>query len=217
MKDGTDIDIEIQLSSTKYMAKRSLFYWSKMYLSNIESSEKYSNLKKCVTINVLDFVNIPINKAHTVYHIMEDETKYRLTDVLELHFLELPKLKDKNIIKNTDKDNPVLEWMQFINAEREEELIMLAQKNKEIKKAVNKLKIVSKDEKKKMIYEAREAELRDINTFTEEAREEGKEEGKLEVAKNLIKFGLPIEQIVEITGLIKEQIESLLDQIKVKS
>lgn len=52
--------------------------------------------------------------------MIDRETNYMLTDVLELHFLELPKLKDENIIKNTNKDNPVIEWMQFINAEREE-------------------------------------------------------------------------------------------------
>lgn len=65
-----------------------------------------------------------------------------------------------------------------------------------------------------MIYEAREAELRDRNTLVEEAREEGKIEGKIEAANNLIKLGLPIEQIVKATGLIREQVEELLEQAK---
>jgi hypothetical protein len=51
LKDGTDIDIEIQLSYTKYMAERSLYYWSKMYTSNIKKGDIYSKLGKVVTIN----------------------------------------------------------------------------------------------------------------------------------------------------------------------
>ena len=41
------------------------------------------------------------------------------------------------------------------------------------------------------------------------ARENGLKEGKKEVASNLKKHGMSIEEIVELTGLSKEEIESL--------
>jgi hypothetical protein len=41
---------------------------------------------------------------------------------------------------------------------------MLSQKNKDIKKAYDLLQIISKDEKAKMLYEARQAEISDERT-----------------------------------------------------
>lgn len=38
---------------------------------------------------------------------------------------------------------------------------------------------------------------------------EGKIEGKAEVARNLLKLGMPISQIAEVTGLTVEQISQL--------
>jgi predicted transposase/invertase (TIGR01784 family) len=43
--DEKHIDIEIQLAKTRYMAERSLFYWSKMYTSQIKSGDYYKKLK----------------------------------------------------------------------------------------------------------------------------------------------------------------------------
>ena len=51
---------------------------------------------------------------------------------------------------------------------------MLAEKNKDIKKAYNLLQIISKDEK------AREAELRDQLTRLKVAEDKGRAEGKIE-------------------------------------
>lgn len=45
--------------------------------------------------------------------------------------------------------------------------------------------------------------------FFKEGKEAGKAEGIIEIAKNLISIGLPIEQIAQATGLSIEQIEKL--------
>ena len=57
---------------------------------------------------------------------------------------------------------------------------MLAEKNKDIKKAYDLLQIISKDELARMRYEAREAELRDQLTRIKTAKREGKAEGRAE-------------------------------------
>lgn len=43
-----------------------------------------------------------------------------LTDVLETHYLELPKLFDDNVPK--DEDEPVVQWMMFLQAKNKEPL-----------------------------------------------------------------------------------------------
>lgn len=55
--------------------------WSKMYTGQIKSGYIYNKLKKCITINIVDFVCLPIEKLHTCFHLTEDETGNRLTDV----------------------------------------------------------------------------------------------------------------------------------------
>ena len=44
----------------------------------------------------------------------------------------------------------------------------------------------------------------------EEGLEEGKQESRLETAKNFLAMGLPIETVMQGTGLSKEEIEPLL-------
>ena len=110
------------------------FYWSKMYTGNIQTGDSYSRLKKCVTINILDFKTLPLEKLYSKFHITEDETGYKLTDVLEIYYLELPKLNDEKLKHTIDEDDPIIQWMMFLEARNEEVLDMLAKKSPEIKK-----------------------------------------------------------------------------------
>ena len=49
--DGTNINIEVQLTNQDNMDKRTLFYWSRIYSRSIVKGEDYSNLNKVITIN----------------------------------------------------------------------------------------------------------------------------------------------------------------------
>ena len=51
-----------------------------------------------------------------------------------------------------------------------------------------------------------------LNTAREEGERKGKLEGKIEVAKNGLKEGCPIEMISKITGLTADEIESLKEE-----
>ncbi|MGL5676162.1 MAG: PD-(D/E)XK nuclease family transposase [Cellulosilyticaceae bacterium] len=74
--------------------------------------------KKCRKINIIDFECIEVDKIHTQYHLTEDELGNKLTDILEIHFLELPKLD--RIEKLKDAHDPIIEWLQFLDAKSEE-------------------------------------------------------------------------------------------------
>lgn len=172
---GIHIDIEIQLLKTLYMPERTLYYWSKMYTEQLSSGEKFSRLKKTVTINILDFESLPIEKYHNSFHITEDETGMRLTDIMEIHFLEIPKLYGNNDI---DENNALNQWMMFLESKSKEVLNMLSEKNEKIKKAYSILEVMSKDKEARALYLAREMALHDEVTRIEEAKEEGREEGR---------------------------------------
>lgn len=67
-----------------------------MYFKNIKHGEDYTNLEKVITINRLDFEFLGTNNYQSSFHLWEDiEKDYMLTDVVEIHFLELPKFRNK--------------------------------------------------------------------------------------------------------------------------
>ncbi|MCO1600963.1 hypothetical protein M8E35_06265 [Desulfosporosinus nitroreducens] len=95
--------------------------------------------------------------------------------------------------------------MEFLDAKSKGVIEMLAEKNKDIKKAYDLLQIISKDEKARMLYDAREAELRDQLTRIETAENKG----RAEVAKNLLDLGMEISTVVKATGMTEEEVKRL--------
>ena len=203
-KEGKEINIEIQVLPTKYMAERTAYYWSKMYVGQIKSGDTYDKLNKCITINIVDFECIPLNKIHTSYHITEDQTGYRLTEVLEIHYIELTKLEKEGIEK--DENEVITQWAEFIGANSREMMEMLAKKNKDIGKAYDILTVMSKNEKARMAYEAREAEIHDQATREKIAREEGATEKAIKVAENFLKMGIAVDQVAKGSELSIEKV-----------
>lgn len=190
------------------MPERTMFYWSKMYTSQVKPGDTYDLLQKCITINIVDFKCTPLEKLHSSYHLIEDETGYRLTDILEVHFLEIPKLADLTIQR--DDNDAVVEWMEFLDAKSKGVIEMLAGKNEDIKKAYDILQIISKDKKARMLYDAREAALRDQLTNMKSAENKGEAKGKVIMAQDIIcqylndRFGAESEALQEAVHMITD-------------
>ena len=225
LNDDTEIDIEIHLSELRVWADRALFYLSKMYTEQIKQGQKYDIFKRCVSISILDFKLFKeTDEYYSCFHIREDKRNTILTDKMEFHVLELPKLP-KELKENSDN---LLLWAKFISSEREEDFKMLATQNKHIESAYEQLKLISQDEQKRLEYEAREKAIRDYNQMMfeaeqrgresgiEEGKKEGKkegiEEGKMEITKNLILLGYSTDEIINITKLTAQAIDSIREQ-----
>ena len=91
------------------MAKRTLYYWSKLFQSQLQGGDSYRALHKAVTVNVLDFNVLPTDRYHSTFHLSEDATRLLLTDLLEVHFVELRKLKTQSV----GLERPLVRWMAF--------------------------------------------------------------------------------------------------------
>ena len=116
------------------------------------------------------------------------------------------KLWDKDI--NKDEEDPLVLWMEFLDAKSRGVMEMLAEKNKAIKKAYTVLEILSKDEKARMAYEAREAEVRDQLTRLKTAEEKGMEKGIEKGIEKIIMLQLE-QRIKEIPSEFKQKISKL--------
>jgi predicted transposase/invertase (TIGR01784 family) len=211
--DGMQVDIEVQLTNQHNMDKRTLFYWGKLFLEGIGQGDDYIKLTKVITINILDFDFLDIAKFHSKYHLWEDEEeKYLLTDLIEIHFIELPKfrqLKSKNL-----KENALHRWLKFFDKMlSEEELKELVEMDSAIKRAEMKLEYLSSDEEALALYRAREDSLHERANMISSAKIEGKIEGKMEVAKNLLNKNLAEDLVSETTGLPLEQIRKIKSEL----
>ena len=207
MNDDTEIDIEIQLSALNIWADRALFYLAKIYADQISAGEKYDVLKKCISISILDFKLLEDSEEfYSCFHLREDVRHTLYADKVEFHVIELPKLPED--LKESSSD--LLLWAKFISAERKEEFEMLAEKNESIKKAYEKLQVISRDKEKRMEYEAREKAIRDHEQMMKEATERGLERGRLEgrsegellktiqMTRGAIRKGTPLDVLIQI-------------------
>ena len=212
-EDGTQINIEVQLTNQNNMEKRTLFYWGRLFNEGITKGEDYKNLPKVITINILDFNYVDLDKFHSIFHLWEDAAKeYMLTDLVEIHFIEIPKfneLEEKNL-----KGDRLQRWLTFFNKDISvEKLEELMEMDTDIRKAEERLEYLSSDAKTIEIYKAREKSLHERANMISSAKEEGKIEGKIEAAKNMLKRGMEANIVAEVTELTTDEIEKIIKQL----
>lgn len=98
---------------------------------------------------------------------------------------------------------------------------MAKKENEEIKKATDIIDQMSMNPEEWEMYMSRKKAIINYNSGIYQAKEDGKKEGlkqgieqgirkeKLKVAKELLKTGMAVEKIVEITELSKEEVEKI--------
>ena len=155
--DGNIVNVEIQLNNTGYFKERVVFYWARIFSEQLKKGEKYRQLEKTVTINIVDFKLFDCDSPYSSFYLYEKDRKELLTDKCSINFFELVKVD--NVI---DKNDHKKLWLQFLKAETEEDLTMLNKTEvPEIKQAVVFLHEMSADEKVKEDVRRRETAIRD--------------------------------------------------------
>jgi predicted transposase/invertase (TIGR01784 family) len=208
---GEYINIEIQLKDEYNMIKSSLYYWSKLYEGQLENGENYQKLSRTICINLLDFNLLNHTKFHSVYRLKDCETNEELTDVMEVHFIELKKMKD---VKRVEEVKTKLgAWLYFINQPDSELVQELEKVEVEIKEAKAELVRLSGDRKERERYEKRrESRLNEVSALSyaeEKGIQKGVKQEKIEIAKNLVQKGLDDDFILETTGLTLAEVKGI--------
>lgn len=214
--EGKMIDIEMQLFNKYNIEKRTLFYWSKRYASQLQQGEKYQELKKCVTINILNYSFLLNEEYHNVFHLREDVTMIPLIDDIEVHFLELSKLDD--VVPN---QGGLKNWLLFLKSVDTTYWEALKMNEPGLTKAMDTLQYLSQDSEARRLYEARQKYLHDEASMLEGAKQvgmregmkegmkEGLKKGVIEVAKNMLGLKMDITTIASVTGLSEDEILKL--------
>ena len=224
--EGIHVNIEIQLANRHDMERRTLYYWAKMYTLQMREGMGYQELANTITINILDFNYInQTRKFHSVFRLFEKEEGFELTEALEIHFIELPKL----LVKWRERlvspwEDVLVRWLFLLEGSEDEEILktleeiavqdpVLNQAMEEWEKSSDDPKVREEyfDRRKAVLDEmaaVREAELR-LREAIKQSKKEGREEEKQEVTKKLLKRGMDVKSISEITGMSEEEIKNL--------
>ena len=207
------INIEIQLKNEYDMIQRSLYYWSKIYEEQIQEGDSYSNLNRTVCINILNYNYLKNDRFHNIYRLKEIETNEELTDIEEIHFIEIPKLRELNL---NDEADMLEVWIEFLRDPESEVIRNIEMSNEAVRKAKDKLYKLSQSKEDRELYFLREKSIRDEISALSKAKEEGIEQGmqkgakeeKILIAKNLLDI-LDNNTISEKTGLSLGEVRQL--------
>ena len=86
---------------------------------------------------------------------------------------------------------------------------MAEEKNEKLKKARIEMNYLTGEAETRRLAELREKWEMDRVSAINHATRKGKKDNSIEIAKKLLKLNMPLEQIIEITELPKEEIEKI--------
>ena len=224
INDNEFCNVEMQMADKKNMIKRMLYYWARQYAKEIGKKEEYKELKRTIVVLIANFEFDKLRElgVHSRWKIIEEERrKIVLTEDLEFNIIEVPKMyKEKQA-----RDEKLIEWLKFLENPESKEVQGYMKKNENMKEAREKLDKMSKDEKVRRMAELRQKALMDereaeytgyingledgIKQGMKQGLEQGIGQGYREIAKKMKGKGKDINEIIELTGLSKEEIEKL--------
>ena len=215
--DETQINIEVQVQNRHNMGQRSLYYWAKLYQSMLGRGENYNNLRRTVAINLLGYEYLPLSGFHHMYGLYDETGKHRLTEDIEIHFLELPKVTRQDIrgMRTLDK------WMAFIgNKLSDEEMEAIAMSEAAIDTAWDRIEAFMRDAGQRRKYEQREKFEHDYVSDMEGSWKQGMQQGInkgrqlgiAHMAMNMLRVGTPVATVAQMAELPESVIRKMAEE-----
>ena len=183
LPDGSSILIEMhlyQLPEFKYKSVRS---WARAYGESLVSGNKYTLQKPVICISFLngaidDVHGQPIEKIHSLFHLMERDDHQVLLSDAEFHFINMSKFVKALIGEwDTIDANTVDKFTRWLALITEKEIAdkdilkQLCEKEDEMMSAVTELARLSTDAVRRQEYQRRLDELYSYNLLLEGIKE----------------------------------------------
>ena len=213
VSDLVDIVISIEMNQfpseeTKY--KDRLYVYS-LLAKSLNSGEDIKK-KKVIQINFNKEKHPYVSKGS--FYLMDKVTNREIKD-FEIYEVYLENYKGIRY----NGDNKEEAYLSLFTATSYEELREIAGDDKEALKVVDELERLGLDDKFGVVYDNEMMQKKMINTARNWGYDDGKADGKvegakakeIEIAKNFLKDGIPIEVISKNTGLSIEELKNLTD------
>jgi predicted transposase/invertase (TIGR01784 family) len=232
--DDTQVDLEMQASRIEEtvgvhenIKGKSIYYLCDLHSSQSAKGKRYDKLAQTYQATFCSYTVFPgLPDYVNSFSMRHDSTNELLSDVIHVIYVELSKLNEI-IKKPVDNMTDLEKWAIFFRYSSIPELRTTVNKVIDSKEALQMagdlLMSVSKDERERAIFRSRRMfqSDQDSNIATAEYRGEirgeargakiGEKKKALAIAQNLLIAGDPIDKIITVTGLTREEIKNIRD------
>ena len=205
---GKDVilNLEAYKAFNEENLRKSNVYLCRGYSSQLKKSMPYRKMKKFIQINLVDHVKRGVLQDKLVQRYFLEEQGYPLTDDIQIYYIRLD-LLDKLNYNVGISDEEFLDILRYLKANREEERQKLKEKWRTIMTMDEYMNALLSDEvmneERSMFKKAREYGREEgIN----QGIDIGKKEAYENMAKEMLKRNVSIEDIMEISKLSEEEI-----------
>ena len=229
LADGTLLDIEMQMASHDALAKRALYYGSRMYSSELKKGHYYTELRPVIVIFLVAEDIFPSRPSdfEVSFSLQQDDTGAavfaELREQMQIKFFEISKAfrlwQERQLPLN---DVSLGAWLGFLADPSSQAVEEACMSIPELKDAKNALEELSAQDEAREIARVREKSRIHFDSLMAEATAKGKAEGRAEgeakglndKAKSVLKAllsapetkSLPNARLAELTGLSVEVI-----------
>ncbi|MDR2399628.1 MAG: Rpn family recombination-promoting nuclease/putative transposase, partial [Endomicrobium sp.] len=205
---GTLVDIEIQCYRDGNLVNRAVYYQSRMMKEELDEGESYDTHPDIISIWFTDYHETTRqHHTHEAVYMFKANPYDEIAIASEktrIFIIELPKID----VKKATLNDMFSVWMYFL---KNPELIPeeFVKRVPEVEEALEELKVLSLNDEFRANYNAHIKAQNDQRSREANAKEEGiakgiaigKKEGKKEIVFKLLKKGMSLEDIAEITGI----------------
>ncbi|MFD0943027.1 Rpn family recombination-promoting nuclease/putative transposase [Savagea faecisuis] len=232
------INIEMQLANQNDMIQRTLYYWSRLYASQLKRSKGYHLLHPTITINICDFDLLPTPNYHSSYYLCEHDTKHPLfqnNHIFEIHFIEMKKfIKLWYEHQLNPFDDLLVRWLLLLSMVDDrkskvyddiyKELEELTMTDSRLEQAFQKWEELSQTPESILAYDARlkaildeearieYAETKGFEKGKDKGFKQGKDNGLRQAAQSILDQGYSMQEVSKLLNLPVEKIQKLIEK-----
>jgi predicted transposase/invertase (TIGR01784 family) len=224
---GEKFIVEMQKARQTHFKDRSLFYATFPIQEQAVTGVWNFQLKAVYSISILDFQLDENNDSEKYLHkvkLMDIDSHHVFSKKLNFVYIEMPKFAKRQ----EELSNQFEKWLFLLKYLPRLENLPVKMQEKIFKKVMNVAELAKLNTDERAAYEHSLKNYRDLqnvkDTYFEEGEKKGKLEGKLEgmlegekkgkieTAINARKQGLPLDVIVAITQLSKEELIKIFEE-----
>jgi len=224
--DGRRIIVEMQSERQHNFKKRTLYYVARSISRQIMRGENDYEYDAVYLVSLLNFTDRSISEdIRTEVRLMDVKARRTFMNEMRMIYVQLP------LMKKTEEecDNDLDYWIYILNNMETLDRMPFTDKNPAFVDLIDLATYQNMSEDEQVAYDRSLKRMWDYDNMLRGEREyaraegevvgearglakgraEGRAEGQTDVAKNLKSLGVPIDIIIQASGLTKEQIDAL--------
>lgn len=179
LADGTLLDVEMQSVRRPALRGRALYYWAKLFGSQLATGQDYSALAPVISVLFLNYRELISSGFHEIFRL-QTQSHQLFSPLLEIHTIELT-----NLLVEED-EQALVRWCRFLTVSARDELARLAEEDPMIAKAEQVLSEISADQQAREQALDRELAEASVKIMRGAERQEGRIEGRIEAQRELL-------------------------------